>query len=92
MSIALIVHLRMLAKSVQHVQINPHVQSSPGLWYLQYTLLPSRVLKTEEGQIKSRSYATPTIELVQTGPGLILKFKEMAINYQKPSGDPHNSN
>ena len=41
------------------------------------TLLLRRVLKTEEGQMKSRGCTKPTIELVQTGPNLILKFKEM---------------
>ena len=42
-----------------------------------YRLLLSWVLKTEEGQMESRC-ATPTNEFVQTGPSLILKFKEMA--------------
>ncbi len=41
-----------------------------------YTLLSSRVLKTEGGQIKSRRCVKATIKLVQTGPSLILKFKE----------------
>ena len=48
-----------------------------------YTLLLSQVLRTEEGQMKSRGCAKPTIELVQTGPSLILKFKEMAAYQQK---------
>ncbi len=40
-----------------------------------FTLLSSRVLKTEGGQIKSRRCAKPTIELVQTEPSLIFKFQ-----------------
>ncbi len=43
-----------------------------------YTHLSSQVLKTEGGQMKSRGCAKPPTELVQTGPSLILKFKEMA--------------
>ncbi len=43
-----------------------------------YTLLPRWVLKIEGAQMKGRGCAKPTIELVQTGPSLILKFKEMA--------------
>ena len=31
--------------------------------------------------MKSRRCAKPTIELVQTGPSLILKFKEMAASF-----------
>ena len=53
-----------------------------------YTLLPSRVLKTEGWQMKSRGCPKRTIELVQNGPSLILKFKEMAAYQQKPWGDP----
>ena len=33
--------------------------------------------------MESRRCAKPTIELVQTGPSLILKLKEMAIYHQK---------
>ena len=43
-----------------------------------YTLLSSRVLKTKGGQMESMGYARHSIELVQTRPSLILKFKEMA--------------
>ena len=39
-----------------------------------YTLMSSQVLKTEGGQMKNRGCAKPTIELVQTGPSLILKL------------------
>ncbi len=53
-----------------------------------YTLLPSWVLKIEEGQMKGRGCAKPTIELVLSGPSLILKFKEMAAHQQKPWRDP----
>ncbi len=52
-----------------------------------YTLLSSWVLKTEEGQMKSRGCAKPTIELAHTGPSLILKFKEMVAYQQKPWED-----
>ncbi len=45
-----------------------------------YTLLSSWVLKIEGGQMKGRGWAKPTTELVQTGPSLILKFKEMAAH------------
>ncbi len=43
-----------------------------------YTLLWSRVLKPEEGQMESMGCATHSNELVQTGPSLILELKEMA--------------
>ncbi len=49
-----------------------------------YTLFPSRVLKTEGGQMKSKRCAKLTIDLVQTGPSLILKLKEMAAYQQHP--------
>ncbi len=40
-------------------------------------LRQSQVLKTEEGYRKCRGYDTPSIELVQTGPSLGLKFKKI---------------
>ncbi len=49
-----------------------------------YTLLPSRVLRTEGVQMESRGCAKHSIELVQPGPSLILKFKEMAAHQEKP--------
>ena len=49
-----------------------------------YTLLSSRVLKTKEAHMESTGCATPTIELVHTGPSHILKFKEMVTYQQKP--------
>ena len=45
-----------------------------------YTLLSSQVLKTKGGQMKSRGCAKHTIELVQTEPSLILKFKVLFQN------------
>ncbi len=53
-----------------------------------YTLLSSWVLIIEGGQMKGRGCAKPNIELVQTGPSLILKFKEMAADQQKSWRDP----
>ncbi len=43
-----------------------------------YTLLSSGVLKTDGVHIESIWCATPILELVHTGPSLILNFKEMA--------------
>ncbi len=44
----------------------------------EYKILLSQVLKTEGGLMESRGCATHSIELVQTWPSLIFKFKQMA--------------